>query len=218
MQAILLTILVVAYASAVKLGCIEGIMGSGKTTLLSQIPPKIRIDDKLITIYKVEEPYPQLKESKLLEVYSSNYATLNIPIQLAIHSGLLAQFIHVQHTQRHHDFIIFDRCPETALDVYIHTAGPISEAETQMIGAYKEFIYTYLSTWKDFDFRIYLNISAETAYSRIQTRNRSNAENSIPVVYLQTLLGLFEKWAENSHILYQNTLESFTSVIKNFIE
>lgn len=197
---------------AVKLGCIEGIMGSGKTTLLSQIPPKIKIGDQLISIYKVEEPYTQLKESQMLDVYSKNYETHNLHMQLAIHSGLLAQFIQIQHTQRRHNFIIFDRCPETALDVYARTSQ-LSASEKELITAYKAFIYTYLSTWKDFDFRIYLNITAQTAFTRIQLRNRSIEEKTIPVSYYQLLLDLFENWAGNSHIMYENSLEELKKIL-----
>lgn len=217
MKTLFVLFTIFSLAVAAKLGCIEGVMGSGKSTLLKNIPHVLQINGKLFTIAVVPEPYTQFETSGLLDVYSAHYQKMNFEMQLAIYSALLAQFIDKQHSLAEKDLILFDRCPRTALDIYIHTVE-LSPAEVEMVRVYKHLMTTHLRTWKKMDFHIYLNVSAETAFDRIRQRNRSIGETMIPKEYIQKLLDLFKPWAANVHVLDDNSWAAVKPVLEKIVQ
>lgn len=172
---------------------VAGNIGAGKTTLLEQYrnkkgcfvitEPVEKWTDALEDFYNNPSPLTYFEvEKRVLEFYQE--ATKTILYQLNNNSV---------------KYILVERSPEEAVEIFLHQSNPFSKGEKfeeirkQLLEMSSSF------PWTDIKY-LWLNVPPRVCYERLLNRNRS-CETEIPIEYLEELDKRYKSWLCTKYLI-----------------
>lgn len=165
---------------------IDGIIGAGKTTIGTLLSENLNMP----FYEEIKSDVPKQLTQNMLDKFYEDPDRWSAIIQVMF---LNQRFKDLKHAQKNDQLSLFDRSiyGDEVFARTLHSRGQMSDDELEI---YLELLKNMLNHIEVPKLLVYLDVSVDTALSRIKVRDRSTENDMIPRDYMIDLKHQYDQW------------------------